>query len=74
MIKKCEVCNEDMECLRANKKYCSRKCENIARINRGSEKLTMERECPICKNIFTPKPLQQILENAVMTATQKERL
>ena len=55
MIKQCEVCKKDMECVRANKKYCSKECENRSRRARGEAKQTMERICPVCGATFTPK-------------------
>ena len=49
ILKKCIVCESEMECERANKLYCSRSCAR-----KGSVGLT-ERECPICNEMFVPK-------------------
>lgn len=55
LIKKCEVCNTDMECARANKKYCCKACESTARRTRSIENETMEKTCLVCGTNFTPK-------------------
>lgn len=54
MKKLCEVCGLEMECIKANKKYCSKDCENKARRNRRQQPIK-NKVCPICEKFFTPK-------------------
>lgn len=63
MILKCTVCGKEMEAQKSTKKYCSRACENKARIIRRQENKDkpknengmIEKECTICGKKFFPK-------------------
>lgn len=53
-IKKCEICNKDMEYIKDDKKYCSKDCMNAARRKRYADKKGMERNCVMCGKPFSP--------------------
>ena len=62
MILQCQVCGQDMEAIKSTKKYCSKSCENKARIKRNNENKNkirnengmLEKRCILCNNKFFP--------------------
>ena len=62
MILQCQVCGQDMEAIKSTKKYCSKSCENKARIKRNNENRNkirnengmLEKQCILCNNKFFP--------------------
>lgn len=63
MILNCVICGKEIEAKKSTKKYCSRSCENKARLIRIKENADkprnengmLEKECTICGKSFYPK-------------------
>lgn len=51
----CVVCNKEFEAIRTTKKYCSKECENKARIERLKQKKNNDKKCLLCGEIFILK-------------------